>query len=203
MTRTRKRIIVLGATVLVALAGAWVGVAFFRPREAEPSINLPRSAEEGFQAAASAEFAKLPDYRQEAYRREVQRLVAALPEDQRQAMFARHRGSREFLKGVREVRYDPVRTAATEYFKAVPENRTAVLDKWIDRMEKFRALGGLGRSAGQGGNGLSGATPEMRDFVKQRIESQIQEGDPQETAQTMEFLKQFRQRRIDRGLPIP
>jgi hypothetical protein len=35
------------------------------------------------------------------------------------------------------------------------------------------------------------------------IESQIQEGDPKETAKTMEFMKQFRQRRIDRGLPVP
>jgi hypothetical protein len=202
MTVGRKKIVIVGASLLLIAAGAGIGVALW-PRETEPSINLPRTAEEGFRMAASGEFAKLPDYRQEAYRREVQRLVAALPEDQRQAMFTKYRGSDEFIKGLREIRFDPVRTAVQEYFAAPPEKRTAVVDKMIDQMERFRALGGLGKSGGQGSSGSPQATPQMRSFIRDRMESDIQQGNPQETARTMEFLKQFRQRRIDRGLPVP
>ena len=202
MTTTRKRIVVLGTIILLGAAGAGIGVAFW-PREAEPSINLPQTAEEGFRVAASEEFAKLPDYRQEAYRREVQRLVAELTEEQRQAMFLKYKGSREFVKGIREIQYDPVKLAMQQFYKASPENRTAVLDGLIDQMERFRALGGFGRSTNQSGNNPSGTSPELRDYMKQRIESQIQEGDPKETAKTMEFMKQFRGRRIERGLPVP
>ena len=202
MTAGRRKTVIVGATLLLIAAGVGISVALW-PRDTEPSINLPRTAEEGLRVAASEEFAKLPDYRQEAYRREVQRLVAALPDDQRQTMFAKHRGSDEFIKGLREIRFDPVRTAVQEYFAAPPEKRTAVVDKVIDQMERFRALGGLGKSGGQGNSGPPQATPQMRSFIRDRMESEIQQGNPQETARTMEFLKQFRQRRIERGLPVP
>jgi len=198
MTARRRKIALLAATALLAIVGAGIGIAF-RPGETEPSINLPHTAEEGFRVAASADFAKLPDYRQEAYRREVHRLVMTLPEDQRQAMFAKYRGSADLVKGIREIGFDPVKTAVQEYYKAPPEKRTAVLDSMIDRMERFRSLGGLGQSR----TGPPQPSPELRDLMRQRVESQIQEGNPQESAKTMEFLKQFRQRRIERGLPVP
>lgn len=203
MSNRRKQIGALAATAAFAVL-CIVGAIVWWPTDAEPPLNLPATAEEGFAFMTSAAFTGLPDYRQEAYRREVRRLLGEMPDDRRAAFIARYRGSAELAKGLDQLQYDPVRPAMQEYFKTAPDQRQAVLDKHIDRMERFRALGGLGRSLGGAGNsGRPEASPEMRDYMRDRVEGQIQDGNPQETARMMEFMKAFRQRRLDRGLPIP
>jgi len=209
---SRQRTAIALLAIGVAAAAAMFVVRWWS-HDAEALINLPQTPEEGLRVLASDDFAKLPDYRKDAYRREVQRLVTALPEDQRLAMFQKYRGSAELQKGFQQLQFNPIRIAMDEYLKAPPGDRTAKIDRFIDQFEQFRRLGGFGRSLASGGRTTgSGAAPpggepaggpdaERRNRFVQRLESQIQEGNPQETARMMEFIKHMRQRRKERGLP--
>lgn len=215
MSGTQKKVVVLSSLAVTAVAVALL--VTFALRESEPEINLPKTVEEGIQTLATPDFAKLPEYRQDAYRKEIHRLITALPESERLALIAKHRNNPVMQKGFVQLRFNPLKLATDEYYQAPPDKRTEMIDRFINRMEAVRKLGGalrgirgLGGVVGAGsGGGSAGNVPgppglnndQRKAIFRQRFESQIQNGDPQDTARMTDFFKHVQQRRIERGLP--
>lgn len=189
-----------GAVLALAVVAALRG---FAGEEAMPAF--PETAEEGLHVLSSPQFERLPDYRQEAYRSEVQRLVAALPEQERMRLFERFRTDEEMRRGLRALRMNPMHEALETYYGAPPDERRAVVDGFIDRMEQWRRLrettGGPGGPVRPGAPRAGGPPPEQQSAFRDRMERRFQEGNPLETARIMEFWKHVRQRREERGLP--
>jgi len=216
MTGTQKQIVYTVLAVAL-VSGTVLAVWMFRGQE---PLNLPANAEEGLRGLSSKQFEQLPDYRREAYRGEVRRLVGALPEKERRGLFERYRTDDEMRRGLRRLRHNPMRQSIDEYFKKPAAERRAMVDSMIDRMDSMRSGAnrpgsstGHGRGGGPGGPMGSGprlggpggphdlSSPERQSAFRQRMEYRFQEGDPQRLAKMMEFHKHVQQRRQERGLP--
>ncbi len=203
----------IGAVVGVLVMGT--AVAMFRtPSVPDAETQTP---EEVAKTIASSKFKKLPEEQQQAYAQKAfEARRAPRAEGEAHPMDALSEKERQaFRENARPLMRQQMQQRMTEYFELPPGERVARLDEMIDEMEKRRAEGG-GRGGPFGGGPPGGGGPppsdggpdgapegERRGPTPERMKERIESSSPQERAQFLEFMKDMRDRREQRGLDSP
>jgi len=207
--RTRARFLV-GLTLVLVAAGAAAAAWFYWPREAQAPDPQEQEPEQIARYLASDDFAALPPERRQAY---VDKLAS---------QFEEGRGFRGSMRDpdLTEEEMEKIRKNAAPHFRAymkkrlddyfamTPEEKTAVLDKFIDRMQEGRKQWEKRRAeqakSGDGGDG--GGPPWARKgrrgsgFSLDRLRKRIEGTDVQTRARMVQFMLDFRARMLKRGI---
>ena len=168
---------------------------------------MPETAEEGLATIGSSRYQRLPEYRKAEYLTRTRELMGNLSDEQRRAMFERRRTDESIRDSMREVRRDMMRQRIVEFARAAPHERKKILDQAIDMQEAMRQRMDNRprpeRTRGEGGGDRSnrGDRGDRRGRMRDHIQNRIEQGNPQMGAMRMEFFKEMRERREERGLP--
>ncbi len=206
MSMNRNRWIVMTAATAAILGGAGALIAWgpwAAPAAPDPNEQSPQEIVEYM---ASREFGRLPaearsQYMQQA--RDVRRRQgdpgrahrAELSDSQRRQL---RENMRSTMRAHMEQRLD-------EYFGLPPEERTAYLDRMIDRMQQHRErpdrprpdADRSGRSEGGDGDRRQG---RRRGPTPERLKRRLEHSTPEMRAKFVEFRKALRKRMEERGI---
>lgn len=104
---------------------------------------------------------------------------------------------RQQLRGnLQEVRRQEVEDRMDAYFEAPPEQRVAMLDQMIDRMQD----GGGFRGGGRFGPGRGNGQGQRRGLTPDRMQRRLDNTTPEQRAKRSEFIQALRQRMEQRGV---
>lgn len=176
-----RRILATAAVVFVCLV---VGATWWstRPEPVDPQVQRVRAMGEKISLVMeSAEPSPAAGETFQELRTEVESLS---PEQRRQLI---GQGPPPFIRKMQE--------RIEKYFEMPPEERTALLDAEIDRMEKmFRNM----PFPPGGGGPFDGMSGERRNEMQRGF---LDATTPQQRAQMSEFMTDMQKRRQERGLP--
>lgn len=183
MNKKRLWIILAGVVLLICAAG--LAYTVWPSSPPDPAQTSP---DEIASYVASNKFGKLDDKQKQEYLAKVgPRLFQAsgdLTDQQRQKI--RENVGSLFRRGMEE-RID-------EYFELSPEERPAHLDRMIDGMEAMRQARPDRTRPDRG---------QRPGFTPDRMKNMIENTPPKSRAKFVEFMKQMRERRRQRGLSDP
>lgn len=200
----RKWILRAGAPALIALvAGAAAWWFWLRPPSApEPDKAAPVAVA---RYMASDDFARLSEKDRREYFEKARtaqtnpaaafRAAEELTQEERDKLF----------KNVGPMFRRQMEQQVDQYFELPPEQRTAYLDKLIDRMQWMQAIPrprGGGDSAGGSSSGTSAPSGRRDGFTPERMRRMIETTEPQQRAKFVEFFKELRARAEQRHVPM-
>lgn len=169
---------------------------------------MPTTAEQALATLDTPQFKQMPEYRQREYYAQANRLVSALPTEQRKALFDKMRTEESTRESMGNMAREAMVQRALEFASARPEDRTKLIDKAIDEMEAMRkAFGpppGTGGDAGKSAEG-KGPGPMKMDpsKMKSHIQDRIQHGNPQTGNLMAEYFRAMQARMAQRGIQPP
>ncbi|MEM1211808.1 MAG: hypothetical protein AAGI68_05850 [Planctomycetota bacterium] len=199
----RKRMLAgtLIALAITSLAGAGYYFWYVSP----PA--MPDTIEEARVVMTSARYDRLPDERKRAYQERFVQLVRELPEEQRQAVREQMREDPAFRDAAGEARRAEMIARIREWWEAPADQRDAIMDRHLAEQEQRG-----GRRGGPPGEGRpqrpdDTRTEEQREAdratrrnaLRDRIEDQFSNGNPQEQAMMGEYFRSRRERSQNRS----
>lgn len=102
----------------------------------------------------------------------------------------------KIFKNTRQIRKEMMKKRLDSFFAMSQEDRNKEMDKWIDRMEQFRAARGRNSSGGGSSNRRRGRRSQAG--LGRRMSRHLEETDSDTRARMSEFFKQMRARREQR-----
>jgi len=190
------------AVPLVVVAGVGLGLVL----TGKPPNPEEQDGEEAASYVASNSFKKLPSEDKEAYLKETWENREG--KDWRETWENLDEEQKERLKeNVGEFFRERMRQRVDEYFELPEEEREAVLDEIIDKMQGHRKQWEARRGSDQkpgrdGGPGDGGRGPGRggRDFTPDRMKSMLENTSPEDRAKFIEFHNDLRERMKERGM---
>lgn len=190
MSRHARHGLLAGLIVgIVAAVGAVAYVVWLRT--APP---LPATLEQSAALIESPRYRRLDDARRSPYLQRVRELVNALPPQERLAWRDRVRDDPRLGQVHAQVMQDMMVAQARAYVAAAPAERQAMLDRFIQMIER------RGEDERGGDRRRDG---DSDDGPRRRMRAYLQHGDPQSQAFVQEFWKAVRARRAALGLAEP
>jgi len=197
---TRKRLLTGGLAIL-GLAAAAAGGGYAWLITPPP---MPETAEEAVHILSSPRFRRLPESRKPPYRAEARRLLEQMPAEARRKLRQTMRDDPEARQAMRQMMRDRLLQTAVAFAQADRAERLALLDEQLDRMASWRNRGrrnGAARAEGRSDRRESSGEAEQarrRAAFRDRIESHLEEGNPQVGALMGEYFRALRMRREQR-----
>lgn len=191
----------IGVSALVVLAVTAVAVGgYFTWLHTSPP--LPATVDDAMALVKSPRFRRLSEAEREPYVVRMRELADAMTPDQREKGMDLMRDDPELRKEVQKVRSQAMGLRFQEFARADPDQRRAMLDEDIQKMEAGMAMMKGRRTEGGGGNkGPRPGGDNRRAERKKMFQDRIQNGDPQDQAYMGEYMKALMQRRRELGLP--
>ena len=202
-----KRIAVAAAgAVVLAAGGLGVWFIWLAPPPAPPAPE-DQSPEQIRDYLASRDFAAQPAGVRQAY---FEKAVASGTDSaRRRRLFGRgeltDEQRQQLRRNVRPLFEKMMQKRMDEYFALPPEQRTAEMEKMIDRMMAWQRQRGEGQPPrdGQAGAPGEGQRRGGRAPSLERIKQRIENTPPEDRAKWMEFIKDLRKRMEQRGIEFP
>jgi hypothetical protein len=201
---SRRRMFQAGVLALAGIASLWWGGYQWWLRTPPP---MPDTVEQAIETFKSERFRRLPETRQEAYYERSRQLFERLDGDRRRELRVRYENDSAAREAVSSAMLTMVTQQARKFITMEPNQRQVVLDGFI-AMQELGARRHQQRQAERQAQGQSNDDPdrqrrraERMDDARQRIETWVEQGNPQRQAYLSEFFKALRERRIERGLP--
>lgn len=210
-SRGRKIVwaVVLGTIAVASLSGAGYWWWLHTPPP------LPTNVDDAIATFHSPRYQRLPESRREAYVERARELWAKLSEEERVALRERVEKDPELKAAAQKAMQESMNSGARKYAMASPEDRMKEIDKVIAVQEMMRLGGqvaqqarrfGVSRASTQPAEGATRREQRMNEFRKS-MQQAVERGNPQRQAYMMEFMKDLRKRRVEKGLdpdpPMP
>lgn len=174
--------VLAGALVLVA-GGVVIGAVDYLLVNRPPP--MPQDLDEATEVLHSRAFARLPDDRKLVYGERVRELMESADDEQRQAFVERV----ELNDAVHDMRAAMMVRWARQFAQAPPEQREAILDGFVQKMQAGKGPGPGGRPDAE----LTGEQRAKRDARRREGIDKMREmaatGNPQDAAYIQEFFK--------------
>lgn len=199
----RKRI--LAGTLITLAAASLAGAGYYFWYVSPP--EMPDTIEEARVVLTSDRYTRLPEERKRAYQERFVQLVRELPEEQRRAVREQMQADPVFRNAAGEARRAEMIARIREWWEAPEDQRDAIMDRQIAEQEQRG--GRRGGGPGQGGPPRPDDTrtdeqreadrAERRNRLRDRIEDQFSNGNPQEQAMMGEYFRSRRERSANRS----
>ncbi len=195
-----RRLMQIGLLVAAAAGSLGWGAYQWWLRTPPP---MPDTVEQAIELFKSERFTRLPETRQEAYYDRSRELFERLDGDRRRELRVRYENDAAARDAVSNAMLTMITKQARNFITMEPVQRQVVVDGFIAMQE----LGARRHAQRQAERGHEPADPDRQrrreqrlDDARGRIESWVEQGNPQRQAYLSEFFKAIRERRIERGM---